>query len=205
MWPNGGPFPKAASTFPELNCHSVEDLEILNTRPMTPFKVAKQDIEIYRNEIIPFWQGRSMRDRVFDHVPKEWDNAYRSGMFTEFMEQRAPGHTSLDGIIYEKGMLDFKREIEDQLSRLDYLNDPDALEKAEELKAMAISCDAVIIFAERHAALAQEMADNEKNTDRIAELKEISRVCSRVPAHKPETLWRPFRCTGSFISEPLPS
>ncbi|MBF0230343.1 MAG: glycyl radical protein [Desulfamplus sp.] len=165
-----GPFPKATSTFPELNCHSVEDLEILNSRPMTPFKVAKEDIKRYSEEVIPYWRGRTMRDRIFEHVPEDWKNAYKSGLFTEFMEQRAPGHTTLDGIIYEKGMVDFKKEIADHIARLDYLNDPEALDKAEELKAMDISCDAVIIFANRHAELAEELAKKITDNSRAEEL-----------------------------------
>ena len=192
-----GPFPKAVSTFPELNCHSVEDLETLNSRAMTPFKVVSEDIKTYEEKVIPYWRGRTMRDRIFEHVPEEWKAAYSSGLFTEFMEQRAPGHTSLDGIIYEKGMLDFKQEIAAHLNTLDYLNDSDALDKAEELKAMDISCDAVIIFAERHAVLAEQLAEQENNSQRKEdssnkrkeELLNIASVCRRVPAHKPETLW----------------
>ena len=92
------------------------------------------------------------------------------GMFTEFMEQRAPGHTVLDGILYQKGMLDFKEEIARSLANLDYLNDPEATEKAEELKAMAISCDAVITFADRHAEMAENMAVRETDPERRAEL-----------------------------------
>lgn len=214
-----GPFPKATSTFPELNCHSVQDLKILNSRAMTPFKVAPEDIKKYEEEVIPYWHGRTMRDRIFEHVPKEWKDAYKAGLFTEFMEQRAPGHTSLDGIIYQKGMVDFKKDIADQIAKLDYLNDPQALDKAEELKAMDISCDAVIIFAQRHALLAEEMAakkeeeialslctkdenksigngritDNndsiETKRKRVEELLKIAAVCRQVPAHKPENLW----------------
>ncbi|MBF0209978.1 MAG: glycyl radical protein [Desulfamplus sp.] len=191
-----GPFPKATSTFPELNCHSVEDLEILNSRLMTPFKVEKEDIKKYAQEVIPYWQGRTMRDRIFEHVPEDWKNAYKSGLFTEFMEQRAPGHTTLDGIIYEKGMVDFKKEIAEHLATLDYLNDPEALDKAEELKAMDISCDAAIIFANRHADLAENLSKelankgkNSQNKSRVAELLKIAQVCRKVPAHKPETLW----------------
>ncbi|MBF0573122.1 MAG: glycyl radical protein [Desulfamplus sp.] len=184
-----GPFPKATSTFPELNCHSVEDLEILNSRPMTPFKVAKEDIKTYAEEVIPYWRGRTMRDRIFDHVPEDWKNAYKSGLFTEFMEQRAPGHTTLDGIIYEKGMVDFKKEIADHIARLDYLNDPEALDKAEELKAMDISCDAVIIFANRHAELAEDLAKKTTDNSRAQELLKIAQVCRKVPAHKPDNLW----------------
>ena len=184
-----GPFPKAVSTFPELTCHSAEDLRILNSRQMTRYTVADEDIDVYKRDIIPYWQGRTMRERVFDQVPEDWKTAYTVGMFTEFMEQRAPGHTTLDGIIYEKGMLDFKTDIAASLANLDYLNDPEAAEKAEELKAMDISCDAAIIFAERHAVLAETLAHEETNPQRKAELEHIALTCRRVPAHAPRNFW----------------
>lgn len=184
-----GPHPKAVSTFPELTCHSVEDLKILNSRKMTRYLVSEEDIEIYHKEIIPYWQGRTMRDRVFSQVPEAWQKAYTAGMFTEFMEQRAPGHTALDGIIYQKGMLDFKQQIAESLAGLDYLNDPEAAHKAEELRAMDISCDAAIIFAERHAGLAEKMAADEKDAIRKAELEKMAAICRRVPAGAPQTFW----------------
>lgn len=184
-----GPYPKAVSTFPELTCHSVEDLNILNSREMTRYLVSAEAIETYKKEIIPYWQGRSMRDRVFSQVPPEWTAAYAAGMFTEFMEQRAPGHTALDGNIYKKGMLDFKEQIARSLTGLDYLNDPEAPDKAEELKAMEISCDAAIIFAERHADLALKMAASEAEPQRKAELERIAATCRRVPAHAPRDFW----------------
>jgi formate C-acetyltransferase len=180
-----GPGPKAVSTFPELTCHTVEDLQILNSRQMTRYTVSDADIQRYQKEVIPYWQGRTMRERVFNQVPPEWQAAYTAGLFTEFMEQRAPGHTTLDGIIYQKGMLNFKADIADHLARLDYLNDPRAADKAEELKAMDISCDAAIIFAERHAELADKMAGEETDSDRKAELEQIAAACRRVPAHAP--------------------
>jgi formate C-acetyltransferase len=185
-----GPHPKAVSTFPELTCHSVEDLGILNSRKMTRYRVSDEDIATYRKEIIPYWQGRTMRDRVFSQVPEAWQAAYEAGMFTEFMEQRAPGHTTLDGIIYEQGMLDFKEQIAESLAALDYLNDPQAADKAEELRAMDISCDAAIIFAERHAELAEKMAADEKDPKRKAELENMAAACRRVPARAPRNFWQ---------------
>jgi pyruvate formate-lyase/glycerol dehydratase family glycyl radical enzyme len=184
-----GPFPKAVPTFPELTCHSVEDLRTLDSRPMTRFAVSEQDIQAYERDIIPFWKGKNMRDRVFAHVPEAWENAYHAGLFTEFMEQRAPGHTTLDGLIYEKGMCDFKADIAQGLQNLDFLNDPDAADKAEELKAMDITCDAAIIFAERHADLADQMAASEKNPERKRELHRIAEICRRVPAQAPRNFW----------------
>lgn len=184
-----GPLPKSVSTFPELTCHSVEDFHVLNTRDQQRYTISQKDIDIYEREVIPYWSGRTMRERIFSHVPKEWKAAYDAGVFTEFMEQRAPGHTALDGKIYRKGMLYFKKDINDHIQSLDFLNDPEATEKLEQLQAMAISCDAAIVFAERHAELAEKMAATEADSKRKKELLQIAEVCRRVPAHAPQNLW----------------
>ncbi len=184
-----GPKPKSVPTFPELTCHSVEDFNVLNTREMQRYSISKVDIDTYEKEVIPYWSGKSMRERIFSHVPKEWSDLYEAGLFTEFMEQRAPGHTALDGKIYEKGMLEFKKEILEQVDKLDYLNDVEATDKKEQLDGMAISCDAVILFAERHAALAEELAEKETDLKRKEELNKIAEVCRWVPANAPRNFW----------------
>ena len=184
-----GPAPKAVPTFPELTCHTVEDLRTLNARDRTRYRTDDAAIRVYEREIIPYWRGRSMRDRLFQHVPAEWRDAYEAGVFTEFMEQRAPGHTALDGAIYQKGMLDYKAEIAAHRARLDPHGDPDAARQDAELEAMAIACDAAIRFAERHAELAEQRAATERDATRRTELLEIARVCRRVPAHAPQTFW----------------
>ncbi len=200
-----GPAPKAVPTFPELTCHSVEDLEILNSRPKTWYRVDDECIRIYREKVIPYWRGRSLRDRLFAELPPEWHDAYAAGIFTEFMEQRAPGHTVLDDKIYRKGMLDFKNDIAAATAKLDFFNDPQALDKREALKSFDISCDALVLFAERHATLARELAGAETDPQRKAELLKIVEVCSRVPAHAPrnfhEALQYYWFCHLAVITE----
>jgi len=180
-----GPRPKAVSTFPELNCHTAEDFEILNSRPMTRYTVAGEDIRTYSEKVVPFWKGRTLRDRIFSNLPQLWLDLYEGGCFTEFMEQRAPGHTALDGTIYRTGLLEFKSRIARAMENLDWINDPQATEKNEELQAMDIACDAVILFAERHAELAEKMAEETTDPERKAELLKIADVCRHVPAHAP--------------------
>jgi len=180
-----GPKPKAVSTYPELTCHSEQDLRILTSRPMTPYKVEDRDIETYRDKVIPFWQGRSMREHIFGELPDRWKAAYEAGLFTEFMEQRAPGHTTFDGKMYTTGLLDFKARISDRIRRLDFLNDPEATSRREELNAMAIACDAAITFARRHAEAAEQLAQGEAQSPRREELLRIATICRRIPAHAP--------------------
>ncbi|MBL4939735.1 MAG: glycyl radical protein [Lutibacter sp.] len=184
-----GPKPKSVPTFPELTCHSVEDFNVLNTREMQRYTISQEDIDTYKREIIPYWSGKSMRERIFSHVPQEWKRAYEAGLFTEFMEQRAPGHTALDGKIYKLGMLDFKKQIHKEIKKLDFLNDVEATDKKEQLEGMAISCNAVIVFAERHAELAEELAKNETNLTIKKELQKIAEICKWVPANAPRTFY----------------
>ncbi len=180
-----GPAPKVVPTFPELTCHSLDDLRILDSRPKTWYRVDDECLRAYEQTVIPYWRGRSMRDRMFNELPPEWRDAYDAGVFTEFMEQRAPGHTVLDDKIYAKGMLDFKKDIAAARSRLDFLQDPHAYEKGQALASFDISCDALMVLAERHAALARDLAARQPDPRRQAELRKIADACSRVPAHAP--------------------
>ena len=184
-----GPAPKVAPTYPELCCHSLQDLDILDTRAKTSFKVPALSRQAYAEKVIPYWQGRSLRELLFEEMTDEWKAAYEAGIFTEFMEQRAPGHTVLDGKIYTSGMLDFIARIEASLDKLDFLNDPAAYSKQEELKAMRITARALIRFGERHAAEARRQAQAESDPTRRAELEHIAEVCLQVPAHAPRDFW----------------
>jgi formate C-acetyltransferase len=184
-----GPAPKAVSTYPEICCHSLRDLEILNSRKKTAYAVDEETDRTCRERIIPVWKGKSIRDVIFEKMSDEWKAAYEAGVFTEFLEQRAPGHTVLDNKIYSKGLLDFEKDIERSIDSLDFLHDAEAAEKMEELKAMKIAADALIRYAERHAEKAKELLKKEKDAVRKEELKKIVDVCSRVPACAPRDFW----------------
>lgn len=184
-----GPKPKAVPTFPELTCHSVDDLHTLDTRDLQSYHISQEDIDTYEREVIPYWKGKTQRERIFNHVSKEWEEAYHAGVFTEFMEQRAAGHTAMDGKMYHTGLLDVKARIKKKIAELDYIYDPEATDKQQELEAMMVSCDAAILFAERHAELAEQMATHEKDEQRKSELLKIADVCRWVPAHAPRDLW----------------
>ncbi len=184
-----GPAPKAVPTFPELTCHSAEDLRVLNARELQPYRIGEDDIAAYEREVIPYWSGRTQRERIFGHVSPAWRAAYEAGVFTEFMEQRAAGHTAMDGKMYRTGLLEVKERVRRRIGSLDFIRDPEAADKLQELEAMAVSCDAAILFARRHAELAARMAAGTDDARRRAELEEIARVCLRVPAHAPRNLW----------------
>jgi len=183
-----GPQPKATPTYPEINLHALEDLDILDSREKVSFKVDEQTRKDYEQVIIPYWKGRTQRERIFRHLPPEWKDAYEAGVFTEFQEQRAPGHTVAGKQVFEKGMLDWIEDIHAALSSLDYLNEPQAPQKRDELEAMEIVARAMIHYAERHSDKLREMAENTQDTQRKGELEKMAAICRRVPAHAPQTL-----------------
>ncbi|MBX3006641.1 MAG: glycyl radical protein [Melioribacteraceae bacterium] len=184
-----GNSPKATPTYPELCIHSKDDLEILNNREKVWFKSSQETRDIILNEVAPFWNGKSIREKILTEVDEEWRASYKAGIFTEFMEQRAPGHTVGDDKIYKKGMLDFLNEIEAAISKLDFHNDVEALDKREQLKAMKIAAESIIIYAKRYSEKLNELASVEKNSQRKIELETMAGICSRVPENAPRTMW----------------
>ena len=91
------------------------------------------------------------------------------------------------------------------MAALDFLTDPEALDKREQLRAIDIACDAVILFADRHAELAERARRRRNDTRAPAELLKIADVCRRVPAHAPrdfhEALQSYWFCHLAVITE----
>jgi len=184
-----GPEPKATPSYPEVCCHSLHDLKILDSREKISFKVEDEVWQQSKDIIIPFWKGKTIREKIFSQVDPEWIEAYSAGIFTEFMEQRAPGHTVAGKSIWSMGFLDFKRQIKESIDKLDFFTDPDAFAKREQLKAMDIAADSIISYAKRHSQKVLSLAEKEPNPIRKKELEKIAEVCSYVPAHTPRTFW----------------
>ncbi len=189
-----GPAPKAAPTYPDICTHSVNDFDILHNREKVSFKVDDRARRIQQETIIPFWSGRSIRDRIFREVDPDWKEAYQAGVFTEFQEQRAPGHTVLDNKIYQRGFRDFKEAIQKSIERLRFFDDSEALAKREQLRAMSIASDAIIALAERYAEKLTELAEAEGDSARKAELRQMASICRHVPANPPRTFWEALQC-----------
>ena len=180
-----GDNPAGAPTFPELCCHTKEDFDVMNKRDKISFKVDKNTYNVQKKKIEPYWKNRSIRHKLLEMMTEEWTDAYHAGVFTEFMEQRAPGHTVADKKVFTKGFKDFKKEIRDSIRKFEAGEAEDRAERIEELKAMNIACDAIILFANRHAEKALELAASEQDPVRKAELEKVAEICSYVPENAP--------------------
>ncbi|MFN2394613.1 MAG: trans-4-hydroxy-L-proline dehydratase [Bacteroidales bacterium] len=181
-----GPQPKATPTFPEICLHSLEDLEIIHSRPKVSFEVDNKTREAYRDIIIPFWKGKTQRDRLFNAMNDEWKQAYEAGIFTEFQEQRAPGHTVAGKKVFQTGMRAYVSQIERLEKELLRQSDPDKkTSKLVQLEAMRISAEAIVAFARRHAEALENLISVETEPYRQDELAEMIAICRRVPEHAP--------------------
>ena len=183
-----GTGPQEVPTYPEICVHTLDDFETLANRENMPFEVDDLTRKIYAEEVIPFWQNYAMRDIIFQSLPREWIDAYEAGIWTEFMEQRAPGHTSGGSRVFQTGVLEIKKRIVEKMQELSP-GDSDYFEKMEELKAMDIAADAIMIYARRYATELKKIAEEEPNPSRRAELLQMAEICEKVPAHAPETFW----------------
>ncbi|MFW5821339.1 MAG: pyruvate formate lyase family protein, partial [Bacteroidota bacterium] len=187
-----GPAPAAVPTYPEITLHSLKDLNILNDREKVSYKVPEETRSVYENEIIPFWKGASQRERIMGKMSTEWKDAYEAGVFTEFQEQRAPGHTVAGGNIYSTGLLEMLglEDFDDSIvGSVIETHSVDELTKqnSDQLAAMKISAIAIVEFALRYSKELEKFIKEEKREWRKKELAEMARVCKKVPAYAPST------------------
>jgi len=175
--------PRGSPVFPEINCSWVErDLDIMATRPNTPFFVAEETKRILRKEVFPYWRGRQMYDRIMEAVPPEIWHAEERGVIYNYFTSRTIGHFAAD---YEKvlsqGMIGVMAEVDASLRKL-HFEDPRYIHKKQFLESLLIVCRAASEFAFRHAAEARRLASLEKDPGRRSELEKTAAICSRVPA-----------------------
>ncbi|MGD9329177.1 MAG: pyruvate formate lyase family protein, partial [Cyclobacteriaceae bacterium] len=180
-----GPGPKITPTYPEICLHSIEDLKILDSREKVSFKADQEMKEAYRDIIIPYWKGKSNRERIMRLMTPEWLTAYQSGIFTEFQEQRAPGHTALGVKGFKTGFKQYLFEIDQVRSSLK--KDPEDTARLEQLEGMRIAAEAMVMYARRISEMLKDKASLIHDEIRKAEILELSRICNKVPYEAPET------------------
>ena len=173
---------KGSPVYPEFNVKWLEDeLETLANRKETPFEVSDETKKIIREQIIPFWKGRTVYDHIVKTAPKKSLSAADEGLFFHYYMDRSIGHISVN---YEKvlklGLSGIKLEIEAQQVRLNK-DQIDFSEKKSFYDALMITADAAIAFSHRYAELATELAQQCDDPVRRKELEEISRICHHVP------------------------
>ncbi len=193
----GGKKGKYGIIYPELDgCFLRQFVKQASSRVESPFEIDKDDIRVIEEEIAPYWEGKTYYEDFAHAMPEDvlkitYDP---KDLFTSrfILNESSSMRSALQWVHdYERGIsLGFeaiKKEAADKKKELDPFNPKDTIDKEEFLDSIIIVSDAIILWAERHAEAAEELATREKNNDRKKELEEIARICHKVPRYPAES------------------
>ena len=180
---------KGAPLFPENKSLWIEgDLENFDKRVLQRAMITPAEKNELATVILPFWKGKTVEESMQKLMPEDILTDMDKYIFTMMLEiTYGIGHFTMnhERVLAQglRGVMDDAQQKLASLSPEDRKN-----EKGIFYEAVLCSCLAVISFARRYSELAAKMAARESDPDRAAELREIARVCSRVPEHPAETL-----------------
>ncbi len=193
--------PRSAQIFPEVQAGWIDqELDLVNTREWDPLYLSEEDKRELREEIIPFWNGKTISERVFRECPAETARliyqdpsvypTQPTGLIDNFsLIQKGIGTTVPN---YQKvlslGIKGLLSQIDDARRRLD-LTSPEDVPRLQFLNAAGLTLEGITRFAGRYAALADRMAEEEKDPQRRSELRRIRDVCSWVPSNPARDFW----------------
>ena len=180
-----------------------EVLGDLVNRDKSPFQVAPEDLKTVMEDIAPYWEGKTYHEHLNKTLPKELRNVTycdERGLKSKFVVSETSSYRSaLQWVpdykkVLERGFIDIQNEAKARRDALDLTNSVDLWEKKPFYDAMIIVCDAIMIWAKRHADLARDLAAKEEDPKRKAELLQIAETCERVPAYPARTFREAMQC-----------
>ena len=169
----------------------MDELDTMATRPQDPYQISEEDKDILRNEVFPYWNGRTMEDYYVSNLDEDIKSvAYNTGIvFGENKSQAGAGEFSagFGDIVLKKGFRAIADEAREKLAQLDK-EDAHRFDAQMFYESVIIASEAVKVLADRYSQKAAEMAAAESDPKRKAELENIAKVCARVPYETPRTM-----------------
>ncbi len=179
--------------YPELDGDfldiAVKDLPNRKTSPAT---ITPEDAERVINEIAPYWKGKTYHEALNAALPPEihkltYDDP--EGLISRFIvNETSSFRSSIQWVhdyekILKRGFNGIKAEAEEKIAALDPNSPVDNVDKKPFLESVVIVCEAIVLWAKRHAELAREMAAKEKDPARKAELLLMAENAEHVPGN----------------------
>lgn len=184
--------PRAGAVSPDIAWRWIRDeLDTMSTRQQDPFEISEEDKRILREEIFPYWEGKSL-DEICQKQYEEagvWSfsgEAFVSDLSYHQINGGGDTCPGYDVILIKKGINGARQEAVEHLNKLSMEN-PDDLDKIYFYKAEIETCDGILTYAKRLADYARDMGDREQDTVRKNELYKISDIFTNVPANPPRT------------------
>lgn len=183
--------------YPELDGDFL-DLAIkeLPSRTESPFNISLEDAQVIFDEIAPYWKGKTFHEDLTKALPPEtlkltYDPI--DPLKSRFIvNETASFRSSIQWVhdynkVLTSGFKGLKEAAQAKLESLDNLSPVATMEKFPFLQAVITVCDAIVIWAKRHAQKAAELAKQEQDLKRKNELLELARICEHVPENPART------------------
>jgi formate C-acetyltransferase len=186
-----GKYPRAVLICPEISwqwCYS--ELDTMATRPQDPYFISEENKRVIREEIVPYWTGKTMEEYLFANISPDLIRvALESGIIICDCKSACGAgeyNAGYGNIILKKGFKGIRKEAEDELAKLDAY-DARFHDKRKFYEACIVVCDAMRLLSKRYAEKAREDAEKAESEARKAELLAIAEICDKVPFNPPET------------------
>ncbi len=179
---------KGAPLFPENKSRWIEgDLDGMDKRILQRAFISEEEKRELKEEILPFWRGKTVEDRMADLIPLDVQEDMDKYIFTIMLEiTYGIGHFTMNHPkVLNLGLKGIIAEAEERYEGLS--PEEKSGEKGLFYLAVIRSLRAAVKFAHRYARLARVMAEEEKDPIRAEELLEIARVCEWVPENPART------------------
>lgn len=182
--------PRAGLIFPEFQWDlTFNEMDTWPTRPGDKFKITEEQKKILK-DLLEYWRGRTVKDRVFASLPEEVKKALTYGVMSN-ANYLMSGHghfiPNFEKVL-KVGLNGLKNEILEKMKNLDP-SSIDFYKKATFYKALLIATEAVVMFAGRYAELAKKLAVKKSDLQRKKELEKIAEICEWVPENPARNFW----------------
>ncbi|AFL98832.1 MULTISPECIES: glycyl radical protein [Desulfitobacterium] len=177
--------------FPELDGDFLGlAIEQLPQRVESPFDIDPDDAQVIIKDVAPYWKGKTFHEDLAKELPKDTLKVTydpEDPLISRFIvNETASFRSSIQWVhdyekILKRGFKGIKEEAQEKLANLDPMSPVDNMEKKPFLEAVIITCDAIVLWANRHAQLAADYAKKERDPQRKQELLGIAERCAWVP------------------------
>mgnify|MGYP000882035593 FL=1 len=166
-------FPESGSTWVD------KEFETLPTRPQDQFLVNQEDINYFRNEIKPYWEGKSLEDVLRSRYGKEIDQIAKVVKINQ--KDHAQGHICPDCAAWlKRGPADIKSEADTKFQIADGT-------QKDFYESVSIVMSGVISFMDRYYQKLMELAEREENSQRRETMEKSADICRKLSRQAPET------------------
>lgn len=188
---NAGAVARSIHICPELsNNWIIEELDTMSTRPQDPYQITEEQKKIYREEIYPYWKGKTLRDYWNTLAPRDVFNIVSVGgvIDNDVKIECTPGDMvpAFPQLILPYGFVGIKEIAEKNLNSLDF-NDIKNFEKAEFWRSVILCCEGFMTLSKRYADEARRLLATANTEERTSDLKKIAATCDKLAESAPQT------------------